>query len=113
MTMNGIIPSLNTPFKADGSLDLYSLKRLVNHTISRGCSGMLGLAFAGEQQTLSKPERIEFIEVVAKENNKRIPLIISVTSSDPETSIELAELSKIYGATGVCVQISDDMCLAT
>ena len=112
MTMNGIIPSLNTPFKSDGSLDLYSLKRLVNHTVSRGCSGMLGLAFAGEQQTLSKPERIEFIKVVAKENNKRIPLIISVTSSDPETSIELAKLSKIYGAQGVCIQISNEMCLA-
>ena len=57
--MKGIIPSLNTPFSKKGSLDHHSLAKLVKHTIKSGCSGMLGLAVAGEGQSLSFEEKIE------------------------------------------------------
>ena len=39
--LRGIIPSLHTPFNQDDSLDLVSLKKLVEHTIMTGCAGML------------------------------------------------------------------------
>ena len=51
--MHGIVPSLNTPFDASGALDLSSLSKLVEHTVSTGCGGMLGLAVAGEHNTLN------------------------------------------------------------
>ena len=50
--MKGILPSLNTPFSKKGDLDLKSLEKLVKHTIRSGCSGMLGLAVAGEHKLL-------------------------------------------------------------
>ena len=58
--MKGILPSLNTPFTNSGELDLDSLTRLVEHTIISGCGGMLGLAVAGEHNTLSNcvPQKI-------------------------------------------------------
>ena len=55
--MRGIIPSLNTPFTQDGALDIPSLRKLVQHTIDSGCAGMLGLAVAGEYETLSYEEK--------------------------------------------------------
>ena len=59
--MKGIVPSLNTPFSKKGSLDQKSLAKLVEHTIKSGCNGMLGLAVAGEGQSLSFEEKIDFI----------------------------------------------------
>ena len=106
--MRGIIPSLNTPFTQDGALDIPSLKKLVQHTINSGCAGMLGLAVAGEYETLSYKEKRTFIEVVANENNGTLPLIISVTSTNAESTLELSKLAKAHGATGICVQIYSD-----
>ena len=64
--MYGIVPSLNTPFDASGELDLSSLSRLVEHTVSTGCGGMLGLAVAGEHNTLNYTEKSNFIYTVVK-----------------------------------------------
>ena len=110
--MNGIIPSLNTPFKNDGTLDIHSLRKLVQHTIETGCAGILGLAIAGEHQTLTDNEKDTFIEVVSKENNGKIPLIMSVTSSNVESSLELSKLAAAHGAKGICVQISNEIKLS-
>ena len=110
--MNGIIPSLNTPFTNDGKLDVHSLRKLVNHTVNSGCTGMLGLAVAGEYQTLTNKEKKTFIEVVSAENSGRIPLIISVTSFDEASSLELTKLAMNYGAKGICIQISNEITLS-
>ena len=106
--MRGIIPSLNTPFTQDGALDIPSLRKLVQHTVDSGCAGMLGLAVAGEYETLSYKEKRTFIEVVSNENNGKLPLIISVTSANAESTLELSKLAKAHGATGICVQIYRD-----
>ena len=105
--MKGIIPSLNTPFTQDGALDIPSLRKLVRHTINSGCVGMLGLAVAGEHQTLTYKEKSNFIEVVSNENNGKLPIIISVTSANVESTFELSKLAKAHGATGICVQINN------
>ena len=55
--LRGIIPSLHTPFLEDNSLDLNSLKKLIDHTIISGCSGMLVGAVAGETSSLSIDEK--------------------------------------------------------
>ena len=89
--MKGILPSLNTPFTTSGELDLDSLTRLVEHTILSGCGGMLGLAVAGEHNTLNFDEKIQFIKTVTKVNKRRIPFICSVTAADVDESIELTK----------------------
>ena len=45
--LNGIIPSLHTPFKNNRSIDYISLEKLVSHTIDTNCAGMLLSAVAG------------------------------------------------------------------
>ena len=46
--LRGIIPSLHTPFCNQNKIDIPSLKNLIDHTISTGCSGMLVGAVAGD-----------------------------------------------------------------
>lgn len=102
--MKGIVPSLNTPFLEDGSVDQASLRKLVNHTVDAGCGGMLGLAVAGEYSTLSLSEKAQFIETVTDINAQRIPFIVSVTAVEPAASVELAKLAGSASAAGICVQ---------
>tara|TARA_B100001057_G_scaffold410539_1_gene425690 strand:- start:76 stop:969 length:894 start_codon:yes stop_codon:yes gene_type:complete len=106
--MKGIIPSLNTPFSKKGSLDHTSLAKLVKHTIKSGCSGMLGLAVAGESQSLSFEEKIDFIEIVNHINKKRIPFIVSISNLHNEYSIKLSKIAKKNNALGVCIQIDQN-----
>ena len=101
--MKGILPSLNTPFTNSGELDLDSLTRLVQHTIMSGCGGMLGLAVAGEYDTLNFDEKIQFIDTVTKVNKRRIPFICSVTAADVDESIELTKSANSFDADGICL----------
>ncbi len=103
--MKGILPSLNTPFTYSGELDLDSLTRLVEHTITSGCGGMLGLAVAGEHDTINFDEKIQFIETVTKVNKRRIPFICSVTAADINESVELTKIANSFGAEGICLQL--------
>ena len=106
--MKGILPSLNTPFSKKGDLDLKSLEKLVKHTIRSGCSGMLGLAVAGEHKLLSFKEKIAFIELVKYTNKERIPFIVSVSDLQSEDSIKLSKIAKKNNATGINIQINQN-----
>jgi len=107
--MYGIVPSLNTPFDASGALDLSSLSRLVEHTVSTGCGGMLGLAVAGEHNTLNYKEKSNFIYTVVKQNQGRIPFICSVTSSTFTETLNLTKVATAARVDGICVQLSPSL----
>jgi 4-hydroxy-tetrahydrodipicolinate synthase len=105
--LTGIVPSLNTPFDSEGVLDCASLARLIEHTVSTGCGGMLGLAVAGEQGVLTQAEKARFVDVVTEVNAGRIPFIVSVTHPEPSVSLGLAEMAGQKEAAGLCVQLPD------
>jgi 4-hydroxy-tetrahydrodipicolinate synthase len=70
---------------------------------------MLGLAVAGEYNTLNFDEKIQFVITVTRANNSRIPFICSVTAADFNESIELTKIAKSFGADGICVQLPQDL----
>ena len=109
--MYGIVPSLNTPFDASGALDLSSLSRLVEHTVRTGCGGMLGLAVAGEHNTLKYTEKNKFIYTVVKQNQGRIPFICSVTSTTFTETLNLTKAAAAARVDGICVQLSPSLTL--
>ena len=46
--LRGIVPSMNTPFLDDGSVDLAGIRRSVDAVVQAGVAGMLILAVAAE-----------------------------------------------------------------
>ena len=60
--MLGIIPSLHTPFNEKNEIDIVSLRKLIDHTVTTGCAGMLVGAVAGENGLslihISEPTRL-------------------------------------------------------
>ena len=108
-SMRGIIPSLHTPFSKDNEIDLYSLKKLIDHTISSGCTGMLVGAVAGENASLSFDEKMFMINETISYNQNRIPTIVSCSANEQKDRVALSILAKEAGAEWILCQAPDNM----
>lgn len=100
----GIVPSLNTPFAADGSVDVEAYGRLVDAIVAAGCTGMLLPAVAGEIGSLKRAEREGLIEAAAARNAGRIAMIVGVTAANWPESLALARHARAAGAAAVLWQ---------
>jgi dihydrodipicolinate synthase/N-acetylneuraminate lyase len=103
--LRGIVPSLNTPFLADGAIDEASVRRLVEATVRAGCVGMLVLAVAGENRFLSFDERDRAGRIIAEVNAGRLPIIVNVTGADLAQSVALSGQARLIGADALCYQV--------
>ena len=107
--LNGIAPSLHTPFKLDKSIDYNSLKNLVTHTIKSECSGMLVGAVAGENENLTLDEKMNLIEFILSFTQNRIPVIVSCSAASQNDRIKLAKIAKLKGARWFLVQVPKEV----
>ncbi len=105
VAMRGIVPSLNTPFGPDGYIDQAAVMRLTERSITSGAVGLLIIAVAGEQASLSRAEKELVARIVVEVTAGRIPVVVSVTSPDVAESEALAGLARSAGADGICCQV--------
>ena len=71
MQFQGVFSVLPTPFNDDGSLDLDSLKKVVDLYMSAGINGVTALGVTGEVARLNDQERALVLETVIKQVNGR------------------------------------------
>ena len=102
--LNGIIPSLHTPFKNNKSIDYKSLEKLVLHTIDKNCAGMLLSAVAGETQNLTFNEKAEMMEFVLDISCNIIPVIFGCSSQKIEEIYSLVDLARQKKIKWVLIQ---------
>jgi hypothetical protein len=62
-TMHGVVPILVTPFTPDGTIDVESLRSVVEFNLNAGVHG-LGIALASEVFKLSEAERDQVASIV-------------------------------------------------
>ena len=103
LPLRGIIPPVITPLLDDNTLDVKGLENLVEHLISGGVHGLFILGTTGEAPSLSYKLRKEFIKKTCELTNKRIPVMVGITDTSFEASLEIAEYSKEVGADAVVV----------
>ena len=102
--LNGIIPSLHTPFKNNKSIDYKSFEKSILHTIETNCAGMLLSAVAGETQNLSFNEKAEMMEFVLDINRNIIPIIFGCSSPKTEEIYSLVDLARQKKIKWVLIQ---------
>ena len=102
--LNGIIPSLHTPFKNNKSIDYKSLEKLVLQTIDTNCAGMLLSAVAGETQNLTFNEKAEMMEFVLDISRNIIPVIFGCSSQKIEEIYSLVDLARQKKIKWVLIQ---------
>ena len=75
--ISGVWVPLVTPFK-DGQVDLESYRRLVEHYLARGVSGLFPLGTTGEAPTLDEEEADALVEATIETVADRVPVFVGI-----------------------------------
>ena len=94
--------ALITPFE-NGSLDVNSFKKIVNHQIENGTDGLIPVGTTGESPTLSHDEHQKVVEVCIQESSGRVPIIAGAGSNSTKEASKLASHAGKAGADAVLV----------
>ncbi len=100
-TLRGIVPPLVTPLLDRDTIDVEGTKRLIEHVIAGGVSGIFILGTTGEAPSLSYRLRREFIQLACDSVAQRVPVLAGVTDTSFVETVELAEFAKGAGVSTV------------
>lgn len=104
MELFGVYVPLITPFK-DGKVDEAGLRRLVDHLIVDGVTGLIPCGTTGESATLSHDEHKRVVEITVEQTNKRVPVFAGAGSNCTAEAVELTCHAERAGADGT-LQVS-------
>jgi 4-hydroxy-tetrahydrodipicolinate synthase len=98
---SGVIVPLVTPFAADGSVDLGSLRSLAERAIAAGATGIVALATTGEPTSLDDAERAAVVATCADVCAQQAAvLVVGAGTNDTRTTIARHEaLADVPGVT--------------
>lgn len=96
--ITGSIVAIVTPMHEDGSLDLESLRRLIDIHIAEGTDGIVVVGTTGESPTVDVEEHCELIRVAVGHAAGRIPVIAGTGANSTREAIELTRFARKAGA---------------
>ena len=103
LKVQGIIPPVITPLLTNDKLDYHGLEKLIEHLISGGVHGLFFLGTNGEAPSLSYKLRKDLIKRACELVNKRVPVLVGITDTAFERSLNIAKHAKEAGADIVVV----------
>ncbi|MCE9531917.1 MAG: 4-hydroxy-tetrahydrodipicolinate synthase [Planctomycetes bacterium] len=103
MKIQGIIPPVVTPFKADESLDLPRLKQHIDWQICQGVHGIFVLGTTGECCSLDEGEKQAIIAAAVAHVNKRVPVFAGTGAETTREAIRVTKMAEKEGVDGVSV----------
>jgi len=103
LPLKGIIPPIVTPLISNTELDIKGLKKLIDHLLSGGVHGVFLLGTTGEATNLQYSLRKEFIIRACEFVGKKIPVVVGITDTCLEGSLEIANAAKEAGADAVVI----------
>jgi 4-hydroxy-tetrahydrodipicolinate synthase len=101
--LRGSIAPVITPFHDDESLDLDSLKSLIDWHIQSGSHGISVTGTTGEPSSLTLKERELVMETAINTVNKRVPIVPGTGSTNHQESLHLTKLAQEMGADAAMV----------
>lgn len=96
--IQGAFPVFITPMTEAQEIDWAGVKNNVNFFINQGVTGIVINGSTGEFVSLSKEERFQVVEVVMKEVNGRIPVIVGTSAETTKETIEYTKQAQAQGA---------------
>ncbi|HEY3614779.1 MAG TPA: 4-hydroxy-tetrahydrodipicolinate synthase, partial [Gaiellales bacterium] len=101
--IRGAITPLVTPFKADGSLDIEAIPRLIDWQLAQGSHGISVGGSTGEPTSMTVAERIHVMRVAAEAIDGRCPFLPGTGSALMDETLELTAEAERLGASGALV----------
>lgn len=96
--IQGSIVALVTPMHPDGSLDDFSLDRLIEYHIEQGTDAVVAVGTTGESATLDEDEHCAVISKVVEKVAGRVPVIAGTGANSTREAISLTRCAKEAGA---------------
>jgi len=100
--LTGVWPILVTPFEQDGSIDLLSLRTLVEGSLAAGVDGVVALGVNAEAARLSDAERTIIATLISEACRAAgRPFLVTVSHPGTEVACHRAREAADLGAAGV------------
>lgn len=99
----GVGTALITPFKQDQSVDLDSLKKIVQHQLEGGIDALVVLGTTGETPVVDYDERRKLISVVVEEATGKVPVIVGTGTNNTKKVIENNKQAEDLKADGLLI----------
>ena len=96
--IQGSLVAIVTPMHADASLDLPTLRKLIDWHIAEGTDGIVIVGTSGESPTVSVEEHCELIRLTVDHTAGRIPIIAGSGGNSTAEAIKLTQFAKSVGA---------------
>jgi 4-hydroxy-tetrahydrodipicolinate synthase len=93
--------ALITPFRANGSVDEDSLRRLVKRQIDAGINFLVPCGTTGESPTLTRREHLRVVEITLEQAKGRVPVLAGAGGYNTAEVIELARELRHLGVDGI------------
>lgn len=96
--IQGSLVAIVTPMHTDGSLDLPTLRKLIDWHVAEGSDGIVIVGTTGESPTVSVEEHCELIRLAVEHAAHRIPIIAGSGGNSTAEAIRLTRFAKEVGA---------------
>jgi 2-dehydro-3-deoxy-D-pentonate aldolase len=103
LPLSGIIPPIVTPLISNTELDVQGLKNLINHILDGGVHGVFILGTTGEATNLDYNLRKEFVNLTCEFVGKKVPVVVGITDTCLQGSLEIANAAKNAGADALVI----------
>jgi 4-hydroxy-tetrahydrodipicolinate synthase len=97
---HGSMVALVTPMNADDSINVASLRRLVDYHLENQTDAIIAVGTTGEAATLTHDEHCEVIQIVVEQVAGRIPVIAGTGSNSTAEAIDYTRYAQQAGAAG-------------
>ncbi len=99
----GIFPSLPTPFRPEGGVDVEAQRRIVRFAIDHGAHGLICFGLAGEVLKLVPEERKRLCDAIVEEAAGAVPVLVGVGAESEHVALDLARSAEQAGVDGVVI----------
>jgi 2-dehydro-3-deoxy-D-pentonate aldolase len=101
--LRGIVPPLVTPLTSGGEFDAASYAKLIERVIAGGVHGLFVMGSTGEFTSFSSEVRHAIVQESCHLSKKRVPVVVNVSDTCLESSLELTRYAARAGATAVAI----------
>ena len=96
--LRGIIPALATPLRADGSVDVEGMGRLVDYVVEGGVTGLFVLSSTGEGPMLREEDKEAAVRAAVEAAAGRVAILAHIADTSTARVLRQAERAAEWGA---------------
>ena len=97
----GVVPPVATPLLPDGTIDVESLRRLVDRLVTGGVDGLFALGSTGETAYFTDAQRVLIAETIVDAAAGRVPVIAGAIELTADRVIETSQRLIAAGAQAI------------